>query len=149
MYFKKQKVEWKGRGKESWRHLKGSNHGGIQGLTQMRGERRTLEDSWKLRELGDFVCVCLHVLAVSWGKNFNNGNNSMRDLKGTSLVVQGVRIHLPMQGTQVRSLFWEDSTCWGATKPMQQNCWARVPWSPCSAVREASAVRSLHTATRG
>ena len=29
----------------------------------------------------------------------------------TSLVVQWVGIHLPMQGTWVRSLGWEDSTC--------------------------------------
>ena len=65
MYFKKQKVEWRGRDKESWRHLKGTNHGEIQGLTQMRGDMKTLEDSWKLRELGDFVCVCLYMLAVS------------------------------------------------------------------------------------
>ena len=28
----------------------------------------------------------------------------------TSLVVQWLRIHLPMQGTQVRSLLWKDST---------------------------------------
>ena len=27
--------------------------------------------------------------------------------KGTSLVVQWLRIRLPMQGTRVRSLFWE------------------------------------------
>ena len=28
----------------------------------------------------------------------------------TSLVVRWLRIHLPMQGTQVRSLLWKDST---------------------------------------
>ena len=28
-------------------------------------------------------------------------------------MVQGLRIHLSMQRTQVRSLVWEDSTCWG------------------------------------
>ena len=33
------------------------------------------------------------------------------------MVVQWIRIHLPMQRTQVRSLVWEDSTCHGATKP--------------------------------
>ena len=30
--------------------------------------------------------------------------------KGTSLVVQRLSIHRPMQGTQVRSLVWEDPT---------------------------------------
>ena len=38
--------------------------------------------------------------------------------KQTSLVVQWLRIHPPMQGTQVRILVWEDSTSRRATKPM-------------------------------
>ena len=43
---------------------------------------------------------------------------------GTSLVAQWLRIRLPMQGTQVRSLVQEDPTCHGATKPMHHNYWA-------------------------
>ena len=39
----------------------------------------------------------------------------------TSLVAQWLRIHLPMQGTQVQSLVWEDPTCRGATKPVRHN----------------------------
>ena len=35
----------------------------------------------------------------------------------TSLVVQWLRIHLPMQGTWVQSLVWEDPTCLRVTKP--------------------------------
>ena len=58
---------------------------------------------------------------------------------GTSLVAQWLRIHLPMQGTQVWSLVHEDPTCPGATKPMchnyracalelaSHNYWAHVP----------------------
>ena len=38
-----------------------------------------------------------------------------------------LRIHLPMLGTPVRSLVWEDSTCQRATKPMCHNNWAQVP----------------------
>ena len=38
-----------------------------------------------------------------------------------SLVVQWLRIHLPMQGTQVRALVQEDPTCHGATKPVHHN----------------------------
>ena len=38
---------------------------------------------------------------------------------GASLVAQG--ICLPMQGTQVRVLVWEDPTCRGATRPMSHN----------------------------
>ena len=40
---------------------------------------------------------------------------------GASLMVQWLRIHLPMQGTQVQALVWEDSTCRGATQPVCHN----------------------------
>ena len=49
---------------------------------------------------------------------------------GPSLVIQWIRIRLPMQGTQVRSLVQEDSTCLGATKPLRlraETTAARVP----------------------
>ena len=39
-------------------------------------------------------------------------------------MAQWKRIHLPMQGTWVWSPVWEDSTCWGATKPVCHNHWA-------------------------
>ena len=39
----------------------------------------------------------------------------------TSLVVQWLRIHLPMQGSWVPSLVEEDSTCCRATKPVSCN----------------------------
>ena len=38
-----------------------------------------------------------------------------------SLVAQWLRICLPMQGTRVRALVWEDPTCHGATKPVRHN----------------------------
>ena len=38
-----------------------------------------------------------------------------------SLVVQWLRIHLPMQGTWARSLIWEELTCHGATEPVRPN----------------------------
>ena len=38
-----------------------------------------------------------------------------------SLVAQRLRIRLPMQGTRVRALVWEDPTCRGATKPVRHN----------------------------
>ena len=40
---------------------------------------------------------------------------------GTSLVVQWLRIHLPMQETRVQALVREDPTCHGATKPVRHN----------------------------
>ena len=38
-----------------------------------------------------------------------------------SLVVQWLRICLPMQGTRVRALVWEDPTCRRATRPVSHN----------------------------
>ena len=43
---------------------------------------------------------------------------------GASLVVQWLRICLPMQGTRVRALVWEDPTCRGATRPVSHSYWA-------------------------
>ena len=40
------------------------------------------------------------------------------------LVVQWLRIRLPMQRTWVRSVIQDDSTCHRATKPMPHNYWA-------------------------
>ena len=40
---------------------------------------------------------------------------------GAFLVARWWRVCLPMQETRVRSLVWEDSTCWGATKLMCHN----------------------------
>ena len=45
-------------------------------------------------------------------------------LLGASLVVQWLRICLPMQETQVRALVWEVPTCCGTTKPVHHNYWA-------------------------
>ena len=38
-----------------------------------------------------------------------------------SLVAQWLRICLPMQGTRVQALVWEDPTCRGATRPVSHN----------------------------
>ena len=47
-----------------------------------------------------------------------------RSILGTPLVAQWLRIRLPVQGTRVRALVWEDPTCRGATKPVCHNYWA-------------------------
>ena len=52
----------------------------------------------------------------------------------TFLVVQWLRLQLPMQGTWVGPLVQEEPTCHGNQ--------AHVPRSPCSATREAIAMRS-------
>ena len=44
-----------------------------------------------------------------------------KPMKGASLVAQWLRICLPMQGTRVRALVWEDPTCHGATRPVSHS----------------------------
>ena len=48
----------------------------------------------------------------------------------TSLVVQWIKTCLPVQGTRVWSLVWEDFTYWGATKPVCHKYWEPVLWNP-------------------
>ena len=55
---------------------------------------------------------------------------------GGSLVVQWLRIHLPMQEIWISSLIQEDSTCLRAAEPGATPT-EPVLWSPCSAAREA------------
>ena len=55
---------------------------------------------------------------------FDSQGNSLMALKmqkRASLVAQWLRICLPMQGTRVRALVWEDPTCRGATRPVSHN----------------------------
>ena len=56
---------------------------------------------------------------LSW-ENCRQDALSLKCL-GTSLVTQWLRICLPMQGAQVRSLVREDPTCCGAAKPVCHN----------------------------
>ena len=62
----------------------------------------------------------------------------------TTVVVQWLRIFLPMQGTPVRSLVQKDFTGWGPTKHTGHNYRACV----CFTTREATTRRSPSTATR-
>ena len=43
---------------------------------------------------------------------------------GASLVVQWLRIYLPVQGTRVWALVRADPTCCGTAKPVRHNYWA-------------------------
>ena len=94
-------------------------------------------------------------------------HNSKRIMYRASPVAQWLRIRLPMQGTRVQALVWEDPTCHVATKPMHRNYWAcaleptchnywavcHKYWSPrtqspCSTIREATEMRRLCAATK-
>ena len=66
---------------------------------------------------------------------------------GASLVAQWLRIRLPMQGTRIRALVWEDPTCHGATKPVRHNYWACASGA-CALQREAAIVRGPRTAMK-
>ena len=48
-------------------------------------------------------------------------NSSLKMVSRASLVAQWLRVRLPMQGTQVRALVWEDPTCRGAAGPVSHN----------------------------
>ena len=84
------------------------------------------------------------------------------------VVVQWLRICLPVQGTWFWSLVQEDPTCCGADKPVCHgywahtlelmshiqrepvccNSWSTCTWSLCSPTREATARRRLHKARK-
>ena len=50
-----------------------------------------------------------------------SGERLLKVKFGASLVAQWLRICLPMKGTRVRALVWEDPTCHGATRPVSHN----------------------------
>ena len=58
-------------------------------------------------------------------KHYSRLHYSLESFR-TSLVVQWIRIRLPMQGTWILSLVQEDSTCHGGAKLVCHNYWACV-----------------------
>ena len=55
------------------------------------------------------------------GSSVHGISSQARTPEWASLVVQWLRIHLPMQGTLVRSLVLEDTRCLGAAKSVHHN----------------------------
>ena len=82
------------------------------------------------QSLGENICTS-YIWIKNWHPKYRkNTHNSIvrkqttqfkNGQKGTSLVAQWLRIHLPMWGTWVRALVQEDPTCCGATKPVRHN----------------------------
>ena len=107
-------------------------------------------------------CENISNTAIFWLENEKKAKKYILNIAdcGASLVVQWLRIHPPMQRTQVRALVREDPTCRGTTKPVSHNYWAWAlepathnywnprTYSPCSATREATAMRSPRTITK-
>jgi len=56
--------------------------------------------------LSGFSCCCCCCLCV-WGPEKSLSRPVSRSISGTSLVVQWLRLHLPMQGLWLQSLVWE------------------------------------------
>ena len=54
-------------------------------------------------------------------ENYTRQSALQKLRRGASLVAQWLRVRLPMQGTQVRALVWEDPTCRGAAGPVSHS----------------------------
>ena len=75
-----------------------------------------------------FILFIYYVDSKEWSKwtylkNRTDSQTSKTNV-WASLVVQWLRICLPMQGSWVQPLVWEDPICHGATKPVCHNYWA-------------------------
>ena len=83
--------------------------------------------TWNLIALINRIQICFPYDSSKEAKRFKAIIPTSKHNIGTSLVAHWLRIRLPMQGTRVRSLVWEDPTCRRATKPVRHNYWPRVP----------------------
>ena len=70
---------------------------------------------------------------------------TLRICEDFPVVVQWLRIRLPMQGTWVQLLVQEDPLYCRATKPVYQNYWSLCAWSTHCITREATSIKSLCT----
>ena len=61
------------------------------------------------------------VMYSSLCANYTSIKLLFKKRKRASLIVQWLRIRLPMQGTRVRAVVWEDPTCRRAMKPVGYN----------------------------
>ena len=64
---------------------------------------------------------CVFIFTQKPKPLFGQPNIKNEKVWGASLVAQWLRVCLPMQGTGVRALVWEDPTCRGATRPVSHN----------------------------
>ena len=87
--------------------------------------------NWKtFLMLRKYLSFCLFFINHSITLNIKAMAQSINLELGSALVFQWLRICLPMQGTQIWSLVWEDSTCCRATKPLRHNYIAHVQQLP-------------------
>ena len=95
------------------------------GRLQSMGSQR-VGHNWAT-SLHNFISFCRirnNVYTTYSTQSSRKWNSRAKNIVGTSLVVQWLRIRLPMQGTQVWSPVQEDPTCHKATKPMHHSYWS-------------------------
>ena len=89
------------------------------------GERtQNTEKPWNTIKFSDICIIGTQKKKKEWDRRniLRNGGLKFIPIRA-SLVAQWLRSCLPMQGTWVRALVWEDPTCCEATKPMHHNYW--------------------------
>ena len=114
---------------------------------QVTAERRA---GWKDGYLGEsFEEGPVFDMTHAWC----GGTSCVKNRRSTSLVAEWIRVHLPKQGTWVRSLVPEDPTCSWATKPVCCKYWTNAPqllslhaYSLCPVTRKVISMRSQHSA---
>ena len=76
-----------------------------------------------IEEYFNFKILCPLPLPGKWSSMspYTPREVQIKILDGASLVAQWLRICLPMQGTRVQALVWEDPTCRGATGLVSHN----------------------------
>ena len=87
-------------------------------LSEMWATETSLLVSVRIKQ--EHIPVVFIILIISVGRRGVRPGRC-KPLRKTSLVTQWLRIHLPTQGTQVRSLVREDPTRRGAAKPVHHS----------------------------
>ena len=96
--------------------------------TEQNKEKRTKRIEYSLRDFWKNIkCTNIRIIGVPEEEEKKKGSEKIfeeiivQNLPRASLVAQWLRICLPMQGTRVRALVWEDPTCRGAAGPVSHN----------------------------
>ena len=90
--------------------------------TQRASRKENIQIKIRYSKKVFFQSIILFILFEMLTINLSFQNTFIkRTVYGASLVAQWLRICLPMQGTRVRALVWEDPTCRRATGPMHHN----------------------------